>query len=81
MFVNSYEVFQEDDLSVVFERVIHYMNLSYASDAQGVRIYLTNRTAYHYLETWTRGWARRAGKYGVWKDSQGNKMISNSMGA
>ena len=71
MFINSYEIFHEDELSVIFDQIIAYMNLSHASGAQGTRIFLTNRMAYDYLETWTRGWARRAGPFGIWKDSQG----------
>ena len=55
------------------------MNLSYASGAEGVHIYLSDRVAYDYLETWSRGWARKAGAFGVWKNSRGNLQFQSSL--
>ena len=44
-----------------------------------VTIYTGSVHAYHCLNTWCRGWIRRAGPDGPWKDSKGMEKLIFSL--
>ena len=68
----EYEVLNYHSLESVLGAILDCILDVYASGGTEATIYLDHALAYRYVMDWSRGWHRRAGHGGVWKDSQGN---------
>ena len=60
-----------EDEGIVYDEIINHMLAGYANGAQVAVIYTANWLAYGSLTKWYRGWVRKAGIGGTWKDSKG----------
>ena len=56
----------------VFQRIRREMSQAEMNGESVLEVHLNSAHAYHCLDTWCRGWVRRAGPVGRWKDSKGN---------
>ena len=66
-----YEIFREYDFRTQLRDVLSCMLDAYCDGLTSAHIYTHSIQLFNYIECWTRGWVRRAGPGGVWKDSQG----------
>ena len=62
-----------DDMCVqgVLQRIRREMGRAEKNGTFVLNIHLNSAHTYHCLNTWYRGWVRRAGPFGQWKDSKG----------
>ena len=66
-----YEVFEDEDLGLVFSEIYGHLVNAYASGFTEARIFIRSRMAHSYIVRWMPGWIRRAPPGGVWRDSRG----------
>ena len=71
--LNESEYDYEDE-KVTYESIITHMLEAYAQGASEARIYTGNEFAYRAVTIWSRGWIRKAGEGGVWKNSRGEAI-------
>ena len=74
----EYEALNGGDLETVLGQVLEGVLDAYASGGTEAIVYLDHFLAFRYVMDWSRGWNRRAGPGGVWKDSQGKYRLSLS---
>ena len=70
-----YEIFREYDFRNQLRDVLSCMLDAYCDGQETARVYTHSIKLFNYLECWSRGWYRRAGYGGIWKDSQGNSFL------
>ena len=63
-----------EDEKVAYESILAHMLEAYAQGASEARIYTGNEFAYRAITIWSRGWIRKAGEGGVWKNSRGEAI-------
>ena len=51
--------------------ILEIMLEAYANGEPEAIIFVHSEEAYNYVEKWSRGWQRKAGPSGVWKNSKG----------
>ena len=61
----------DNDAGEVFDSVIANMLEGYARGAGTAVIYTGNEYVHGALTKWHKGWIRKAGPNGTWKDSKG----------
>lgn len=67
----EYEVLNSGSLESVLGLILDCVLETYASGGTEATIYLDHALAYRYVMQWSRGWSRRAGPGGIWRDSKG----------
>ena len=67
----EYEALNHENLEAVLGVILDCILDAYSSGATEATIYLDHALAYRYVMDWSRGWNRRAGPGGTWRDSQG----------
>ena len=63
-----------EDEKATYESILSHMLEAYAQGASVAVIYTGNEFAYRAITIWSRGWIRRAGKGGTWKNSRGEAI-------
>ena len=77
-----YELYREGEFRFQLREILSYMLDAYCSGYKTARIYTHSTRIFNYVECWSRGWYRRAGPGGVWKNSQGllyQKLIFDNL--
>ena len=54
-----------------FDKIIAHMLEAYARGAEIAKIYTGDEFAFNAVTKWSKGWIRKAGPKGVWKNSKG----------
>ena len=58
-----------------FDKITAHMLEAYARGAEIAKIYTGDEFAFNAITKWSRGWIRKAGPNGIWKNSKGNESI------
>ena len=58
-----------------FDVIIGHMLEAYAQGAEVAKIYTGDEFAFNAITKWSRGWIRKAGVNGIWKNSKGTVTI------
>ena len=66
----SYDEYRDTE-KITYESIIGHMMEAYAQGAVKATIYTGNRLAFNSITKWAKGWIRKAGKDGIWKNSKG----------
>ena len=66
-----YELYREGEFRFQLREILSYMLDAYCSGCTTAVVYTHSIKLFNYIECWSRGWYRRAGPGGVWKDSKG----------
>ena len=66
-----YELFHENGFRSQLREILSYMLDAYSCGCKTARVYTHSTRIFNYVECWSRGWYRRAGPGGIWKNSQG----------
>ena len=69
--VRYYEIYREYDFRSQLRDVLSCMLDAYCDGLSTATIYIHSIKLFNYIECWSRGWCRRAGLGGVWKNSKG----------
>ena len=67
-----------EDEKTTYELILAHMLEAYAQGAPVAMIYTGNEFAYKAITLWSRGWIRKAGKGGTWKNSRGESIKHQS---
>ena len=62
------------DEQSTYDSILLHMLEAYAQGASEVTIYTGNEFALKAIKVWSKGWIRKAGPGGVWKNSKGEKI-------
>jgi len=57
-----------------FDKITAHMLEAYARGAEIAKIYTGDEFAFNAITKWSRGWIRKAGPNGIWKNSKGNEL-------
>ena len=60
---------EHDDMT--FDSIIGHMLEAYAQGAVVAKIYTGDEFAFNAITKWSKGWIRKAGPSGIWKNSKG----------
>ena len=63
-----------NDEKATYESILAHMLEAYAQGKSEAMIYTGNEMAFNSITKWSRGWIRKAGEGGTWKNSKGNKI-------
>ena len=62
---------KKEGMNAHLSAILEIMLEAYANGDSEAIIYIHSEEAYNYVEKWSRGWQRKAGPSGIWKNSKG----------